>query len=52
LRWRHVIEQDRLGSAGDGLIEFGLGADFDLDPLAAFTVCQGAFENGGNAAAE
>ena len=39
-------------SAGDGLLEFGGGADFDLDDLAGLAACESAVEDGGQAAAE
>ena len=54
LTWlgRHVVEQDGLGAAGDGLFEFERGADFDLDDLAGLAAGEGVFEGGGKAAAE
>src|ERR1019366_6153953 len=48
----HVVEQDGVGAAGDGLIEFDGSADFDLDGLAGLAAGEGACEHCGQAAAE
>ena len=48
----HVVEQDGVGVAGDGLLEFDGRADFDLDDLAGLAAGERAGEDGGQAAAE
>src|ERR1019366_8887032 len=37
----HVVEQDGVGAAGDGLIEFDGSADFNLDGLAGLAAAEG-----------
>ena len=49
---RHVVEQDGFGSAGDGGVELGLRADFDLHGLLAFAEFERVGEGRGDAAAK
>ncbi len=48
----HVVEQDGLGAAGDGLVELDLAADLDLHDLAGLAAGEGVGEGGGKASAE
>ena len=48
----HVVEQDCFGAVLEGVFEFLLSADFDLDTLAGFAAGEGAAEDGADAAAE